>query len=124
MGTIISETRKAKGLAQRQLADLMGVTDKAVSKWERDLSCPDVSSLSKLANELGITVNDLLDADAPEKRSPKSLDNAIDLVLRAITVAMGVAVTTLSALGQLDAQSGIGMLGIGLAGAGIYLLRK
>ena len=45
LGMLISETRKQKGMTQLELAEKMGVTDKAVSKWERDLSCPDVSSL-------------------------------------------------------------------------------
>ena len=49
MGTIICEARKNKNLTQADLATVMNVTDKAVSKWERDISCPDVTSLSKLA---------------------------------------------------------------------------
>ena len=48
LGMLISETRKQKGMTQLELAEKMGVTDKAVSKWERDLSCPDVSSLPLL----------------------------------------------------------------------------
>ncbi|MBR0179714.1 MAG: helix-turn-helix domain-containing protein, partial [Firmicutes bacterium] len=43
MGQLIATKRKELGLTQQELADKMGVTDKAVSKWERDLSCPDVS---------------------------------------------------------------------------------
>ena len=60
-GTIIATLRKEKGMTQLDLARKMGVTDKAVSKWERDLSFPDVSSLPRLAEELGITVDELLE---------------------------------------------------------------
>ena len=54
IGEIISSLRKEKGMTQNELADKMNVTDKAVSKWERNLSCPDVNSIPKLAEILGI----------------------------------------------------------------------
>ena len=47
----------------------MGVTDKAVSKWERDLSCPDVASLPKLAETLGVSVDELMRTKTGGKRS-------------------------------------------------------
>ena len=48
MGMLIASLRKAQGMTQAELAERMQVTDKAVSKWERDLSCPDIQSLPKL----------------------------------------------------------------------------
>ena len=45
MGDKICALRKEKGLTQKELADQMNVTDKAVSKWERNISCPDISSI-------------------------------------------------------------------------------
>ena len=45
LGMMITSLRKEQGMTQLELAEKMGVTDKAVSKWERDLSCPDVNSL-------------------------------------------------------------------------------
>ena len=60
LGVIIAEHRKEKGMTQLELAEKMGVTDKAVSKWERDLSCPDIHSLPNLAAILGISVDDLM----------------------------------------------------------------
>ena len=60
IGDLISAERKRKGLTQQKLADLMGVTDKAVSKWERNLSYPDVASLSRLAEVLDIPLETLL----------------------------------------------------------------
>ena len=60
LGTTIASLRKEKGMTQMELAEQLGVTDKAVSKWERDLSCPDVNSLPTLAKVLGISVDDLM----------------------------------------------------------------
>ena len=49
-GNMVAVLRKERGMTQLELAEKMGVTDKAVSKWERDLSFPDVSSIPKLSN--------------------------------------------------------------------------
>ena len=63
-GTTIAALRKAQGMTQLELAEKMGVTDKAVSKWERDLSFPDVSSLPKLAEIFGVSVDELMQVKA------------------------------------------------------------
>lgn len=60
LGMMIAELRKEKGMTQLELAEKMGVTDKAVSKWERDLSCPDINSLPNLAEILGVSVDELM----------------------------------------------------------------
>ena len=60
MGKRISELRKNKGMTQEQLAQQVGVTAQAVSKWENDLSCPDISILPQLAEALGVTTDELL----------------------------------------------------------------
>ena len=60
LGMIIAEHRKEKGMTQLELVEKMRVTDKAVSKWERDLSCPDIHSLPNLAAILGISIDDLM----------------------------------------------------------------
>ena len=49
MGETISTLRKEKGLTQKELADQLNITDKAVSKWERDAACPDTQLIPKLA---------------------------------------------------------------------------
>ena len=59
-GELIRSLREERGLTQLQLAQLVGVGDKAVSKWERGGGCPDVSLLPALAEELGATVEALL----------------------------------------------------------------
>lgn len=66
-GRLIAELRKSRQMTQKDLAVRLHVTDKAVSKWERGLSCPDVSLLLSLAEILGVTPGDLLrgEIDAP-----------------------------------------------------------
>ena len=59
-GNLICDLRKRCGLTQAALADKLGVTNKAVSKWERGESMPDVLTLTQLAELFDITVNDLL----------------------------------------------------------------
>lgn len=59
-GKFISERRKAINLTQNELANKLHITDKAVSKWERGLSFPDISILIPLAEILDISLYDLL----------------------------------------------------------------
>ena len=60
IGNRITKYRKAKGLTQEGLSNLMGVSAQAVSKWETDASCPDISALPQLCRILGITADELL----------------------------------------------------------------
>lgn len=60
IGQKISTLRKEKGLTQKELAERLCVTDKSVSKWETGVHFPDIAIMEKLADELGITVSDLL----------------------------------------------------------------
>lgn len=60
LGSRIKQHRKRLGLTQEQLAERMGVSPQAVSKWENDLSCPDISALPELAAIFGISVDALL----------------------------------------------------------------
>jgi transcriptional regulator with XRE-family HTH domain len=60
IGNRIAKYRKEKALTQEALAEKMGVSSQAVSKWENDASCPDISLLPQLCKELGITTDELL----------------------------------------------------------------
>lgn len=62
-GKIISKKRIALNMTQKELADKLFITDKAVSKWERGLSFPDISILIPLAEILNISLYDLLKGD-------------------------------------------------------------
>ena len=78
IGNFISEIRKEKGLTQKELGEKLFVTDKAVSKWERGLSLPDITLLNKLADILDVEVNDILVGKKNTKRKiniEEELDN-------------------------------------------------
>ena len=78
IGTFISERRKAKGWTQNQLAEKLGITDKAISKWETGRSMPDLSLFVPLCNLLEITLNELF---AGEYISEQNLKEKTDEVL-------------------------------------------
>ena len=60
IGKRISENRKLKNIKQDELAEMLSVSPQAVSKWENDISCPDISLLPNLSKILGISVDELL----------------------------------------------------------------
>lgn len=128
MGTIICEARKNKNMTQADLATVMNVTDKAVSKWERDISCPDVTSLSKLAETLGISLEELMSGQSSSKQTKRK--DLVELACTAVCFAMGIAVLILSVLSKfkltttpVKLEDLIVMLGVGLAAIGISKLR-
>lgn len=117
-GATIAALRKENGMTQLDLAQKMGVTDKAVSKWERDLSFPDVSSLPRLAEELGVSVDDLLEAkskDTSRGSAMKKVQPLVELVLKAVALAMGVGVIALTIMDEVASNDALRLLGIGLA---------
>ena len=63
IGKFIAECRKQKQLTQLQLADKLGITDKAISKWERGIAMPDTSIMLELYDILCISVNELLNGE-------------------------------------------------------------
>lgn len=113
MGEMIATLRKENNMTQLQLAEKMGVTDKAVSKWERDLSCPDIDSIPRLAEIFGVSVDELMQVKERGKEE-NTAGNITELILKVIPLAMGVAVTALSVMKQIDVYSGFSMVGIGL----------
>ena len=71
IGKFISVKRKELGLTQSQLADKLGITDKAISKWETGKSLPDASIMLELCSILKITVNDLLNGEVVDMENYK-----------------------------------------------------
>jgi transcriptional regulator with XRE-family HTH domain len=122
LGMMIAELRKQKGMTQLELAEKMGVTDKAVSKWERDLSCPDINSLPNLAQILGVSVEELMQTKKEAQVTQSKVSEILDLAPKAVAMAMGIAVTVLTVLDALEVKSTMIMLGIGLACAGISMM--
>ena len=102
IGRFISERRKNAGLTQMQLAEMLGITDRAVSKWETGRALPDSSIMLELCGILKITVNDLLcgeviNMDNYNKETEKQLLNMVkekeesDRRLLKMEIAMGIA---------------------------------
>jgi len=66
LGNRIGEFRRRRGVTQEQLAEAMGVTPQAVSKWENGVSCPDISLLPKLADYFAVSLDVLLRGGSPD----------------------------------------------------------
>lgn len=81
-GLFISALRREKGWTQKELAERLGVTDKAVSRWETGKGLPDVSLLRPLSEALGVTVNELLAGETVEPE--QALEKSDAFVLRAM----------------------------------------
>lgn len=81
-GQFISRVRTEKGMTQKELAQKVGVTDKAVSKWETGRGMPDISSLDALCNALDVSVNELLSGEVlpPEFYEKKAEENMKTLI--------------------------------------------
>ena len=82
IGKFIAERRRAKGLTQLELAEMLSITDRAVSKWERGLALPDSSIMLELCGILGITVNDLLSGEVVtmDNYNKEAENNLIEMV--------------------------------------------
>ena len=63
IGKLIRELREEKAMTQKQLAEVLGVSDRAVSKWERGAGCPDISLLADLAAALSVGLQSLLSGE-------------------------------------------------------------
>lgn len=86
-GEFVAEQRKAKGYTQKDLAAKLFVSDKAVSKWERALSMPDISLLIPLADILEVSVTELLEGRKLEHTSEMDTDQVELLVKKALTLS-------------------------------------
>lgn len=63
VGALIGQLRKEKGFTQKQLADMMNISDRTISKWERGYGCPDITLLPSLSNLLGVNIENILDGE-------------------------------------------------------------
>lgn len=83
-GTFVAELRTEKGLTQRELAEQLYVSDKAVSKWERGQSLPDISMLMPLSELLGVTVTELLEGRRIENAEEMDREQVETILQKAI----------------------------------------
>ena len=83
--------RKANGLTQLELANLLNYSDKAVSKWERGESFPDVYTLTEISRIIGVTPNDLLSERIKTVKHPKDIQTKLIICLLSIALVWLVA---------------------------------
>ena len=80
-GDFIKELRKEKQLTQKELGEKLNITDKAISKWERELSFPDIAVLKDLAEFFEIDISELLNGERGKKQEidiEKAIQEAIE----------------------------------------------
>ena len=82
IGKFLSDERKAKGYTQKQLTELLGISDKTISKWECGNGFPEASLLLPLCNELEITVNELLTGEriSQQNYKKKAEENMVNMI--------------------------------------------
>ena len=82
IGKFISDERKAKGYTQKQLSELLEISDKTISKWECGNGFPEASLLLPLCNELEITVNELLTGEriSQQNYKKKAEENIVNMI--------------------------------------------
>lgn len=130
-GKFVAEQRKAKGYTQKELAEKLGVTDKAISRWENGHGYPDIVLLEPLAKELEISITELMHSERRQQAEPEAqkadeaIANAIDLSIanrkleRKTTIL--IYLVSVAVLAALSFFSHIPLFGvIALAVMGIY----
>lgn len=85
MGKFIAEMRKEKGMTQASLAQVLHVTSQAVSKWERGIGFPDISTLQPLSVALGISLDELMNVT---KRTPEEENSSVTAIQNTISIAV------------------------------------
>ncbi len=120
MGRRIAALRRKKKMTQEQLAGKLGVTPQAVSKWENDLSCPDISILPQLAVELDISVDTLLGNEAElGSKSEESKERVISITEDEKKEGIKMSIR----LNKTDKWNAV-LMGVLLIGAGTLFLLK
>ena len=127
IGNRICKFRKEKSMTQEDLAKLLGVSSQAVSKWENDISCPDIGLLPQLARVLGVTTDAILSGKQEEVKlvppaERKSMDEMVlrifvnssdgdrikvNLPLSLVKVSLEIGMDFASAMGGNDAMKSI-----------------
>lgn len=105
IGLLIQSLRKEHGWTQQELAEKIGVSDKAVSKWERGLGCPDISLIRDLAEVLEVSVSEILagkiiKGQIPEKEMGVITTEAIELfsgeAKKSLMIKAGIIISALA----------------------------
>ena len=73
IGKFIQKKRKEKGITQAELAEILNITDRAISKWENGICMPDVSTIEELCKILNITINDLFSGEVVDMKNNEKM---------------------------------------------------
>lgn len=127
IGKFISQCRKEKKLTQNQLAEKLGITDKAVSKWETGKSMPDISLLIPLCEILDITLNEMfageyISEDKIKEKTDEVLINIMEnrkrqnfiSTLFSVMISIGIVLFFLPSINNWNMYSGIAVTAFGL----------
>ena len=125
LGRRIAALRRERGLKQDELAAMLDISAQAVSKWENDQTCPDISALPKLAEILGVTVDELLSGRKEETQPavqilpPAQRKDIKDMILRVIVDSSAgdkVRVNLPLSIVQVALEMGMEMPGMSFSG--------
>ena len=95
VGSLISKLRKEKNLSQQELADLLGVSPKTISKWECGNGLPDISILKKVSEVLGVTIEELLEGNQssiPERKRTNKIPTII-IISSLLLIIISIIIT-------------------------------
>ena len=87
IGELIKKIRKEKGYTQSDLADIIGVSPKTISKWETGAGIPDISILKKLSEEFEITIDDLLEGTSSNNKQKKKNKKVYILIIAILIIS-------------------------------------
>ena len=124
LGEKIAQLRKDKNMTQSELAEKMCITDKAVSKWERNLSSPDIRTIKKLAEVFDVSIEELMGEVAETAENENKTKNLIMLVLRCVAFALPVAVLVMSIIGKLEIAEAVKLLALSVTALGLHCILK
>ena len=111
-GKLIAEKRKEKGLTQDALGAMLGISGKAVSKWERGLSQPDEAHMARLIDLLGLSVEqEMVESEPP----PTFLSIVRNELFRILSVGVMIAVCTCNLMGTIPKESTAVSIGLSAA---------
>lgn len=140
IGQNIARFRKEKSITQEQLSEICGVTPQAVSKWENDNSCPDVTLLKTIARAFGISVDELLDdgqgavtklseskdykgkllkirvTEKDEKVNINVPVSLIEILLKNVSVGKKISIGNSDALSAIDFNQVMDLISLGVIG--------
>lgn len=120
-GIFVSQLRKEQGITQKELAQKVYVSDKAVSKWERGLSMPDITLLIPLSQALGVTVTELLECRRLEQ-APMDSDQVEELMHKVITYSEETPAQRQKRRRQDIVLYGVSLVTVALEILGLWLL--